>query len=155
MKRINEALKDYIIGLAHIGHIVRDLENGIAGFRRLYGLSDDDITILDAPAGTPQLTRFAFIRVGETEFELIEPVSEHFKTILLGMPSGLGGINHVAYLVDDIEGAVKCLAAQDIFPGHVTPDGIVDMGRKKMVYLDPDTTGGLVVELIENVSPET
>jgi hypothetical protein len=31
----------------------------------------------------------------------------------------------------------------------VTPDGVVRIGEKKMVYLDPDTTGGLVIELIE------
>ena len=65
------------------------------------------------------------------------------------MPSGGAGINHVAWRVKDIDEAVACLAVEGIFPGHVTPDGVVRIGEKKMVYLDPDTTGGLVIELIE------
>ena len=65
------------------------------------------------------------------------------------MPSGGAGINHVAWQVDDIEAAVAHLEAAGIYPGHVTPDGIVAIGDKKMVYLDPATTGGLVLELIE------
>ena len=65
------------------------------------------------------------------------------------MPSGGAGINHVAWRVRDIEGAVARLAGQGIYPGHVTPGGIVAIGAKKMVYLDPATTGGLVIELIQ------
>jgi catechol 2,3-dioxygenase-like lactoylglutathione lyase family enzyme len=87
--------------------------------------------------------------VGDLEFELIEPCSEQFRTLLLGMPSGGAGINHVAWRVDDIEAAVALLATNGIRPGHVTPDGIIAIGPKKMVYLDTATTGGLVIELLE------
>jgi len=151
MTNTKTVLKDYILGLAHIGHVVENMDEALAGFKRVYGLSDEDIFIPDTPPGQPILTKFAFIRVGNTEFELIEPVSAHFKTLLLDMPSGHGGINHVAYIVSDIEQALTVLAANGSVPGHVTPDGIVDMGRKKMVYLDPATTDDLLIELIEIV----
>ena len=65
------------------------------------------------------------------------------------MPSGSAGINHMAWRVDDINAAVRLLASCNIHPGHVTPEGVVAIGAKKMVYLDPATTGGLVIELIE------
>ena len=55
----------------------------------------------------------------------------------------------MAWRVRDIEGALQRLHEQGIAPGHVTPDGVVSFGGKKMVYLDPATTGGLVIELIE------
>jgi hypothetical protein len=55
----------------------------------------------------------------------------------------------VAWRVDDIEAAVALLATNGIRPGHVTPDGIIAIGPKKMVYLDTATTGGLVIELLE------
>ena len=145
----NTVLKDFIVGLAHIGHIVTDMEAAIANFKRVYGVGDDAIRIPDNPPGAELMTRFAFITVGDTEFELIEPVSDYFKQVLLAMPSGMAGINHVAYRVHDIDGAVTALAAQGIRPGHVTPDGVVDFGAKKLCYLDPETTDGLVIEWIE------
>ncbi|MDB4450966.1 hypothetical protein N9121_01290 [Pseudomonadales bacterium] len=76
-------------------------------------------------------------------------MSDYFKDILFNMPSGLAGINHVAYLVDDIEGAVAMLTEQGIRPGHVTPNGVTDIGAKYICYLDPKDTGDLLIELIE------
>ncbi len=149
MTAIKSTLKDYIIGLAHVGHIVSDMDAAIDNFKRVYGVTDKHIRIPSNPEGVEVMTNFAFITVGETEFELVEPVSEYFKSILFSMPSGMAGINHVAYLVDDIEGAVAVLEAKGIMPGHVTPAGVVDFGEKKLCYLDPETTGGLVIELIE------
>ncbi len=141
-------LKDRIIGVAHVGFVVHSLDEAVANAVRVYGLTPEEISLVPAP-GEEALTRFAFFRVGDLEFELIEPCSDAFREVLLGMPSGGAGINHVAWRVDDIEAAVALLAANGIHPGHVTPDGIIAIGPKKMVYLDPATTGGLVIELIE------
>ena len=147
-------LKDRILATAHVGFVVASLEEAIAVATRVYGLAEDDIRYQPAP-GEEAATRFAFFRVGGLEFELIEPRSEHFRKILLTMPSGGAGINHVAWRVDDIEASVALLAARGIVPGHVTPDGIVTIGSRKMVYLDPATTGGLVIELIEYPAEST
>jgi methylmalonyl-CoA/ethylmalonyl-CoA epimerase len=150
MTDIRQQLGDHIIGVAHVGFVVADLELALDNFRRLYGLKESAIR-REPAEGAEALTRFAFFQIGGQEFELIEPCSEEFRKVLLGMPSGGGGINHVAWLVTDIEGALECLAQVGIYPGHVTPDGVVNIGAKKMVYLDPGTTGGLVVELIEKI----
>lgn len=148
MTDARQVLKDRIMAVAHVGFVVPSLEEAVANAVRVYGLAPGDISVHPAP-GEEALTRFAFFRVGDLEFELIEPCSEQFRTLLLGMPSGGAGINHVAWRVDDIEAAVALLATNGIRPGHVTPDGIIAIGPKKMVYLDPATTGGLVIELIE------
>ena len=151
MTELREVLKDHILGVAHVGFVVADLAAAVADARRVYGLGPDDFSYQPA-LGEEAQTRFAFYRVGEMEFELIEPCSEHFRALLLNMPSGGAGINHVAWRVVDIDGAVALLARQGIFPGHVTPDGVINIGPKKMVYLDPATTGGLVIELIETLA---
>jgi catechol 2,3-dioxygenase-like lactoylglutathione lyase family enzyme len=145
-------LRDHIIGPAHVGFIVPDMQAALQQFKRLYGLADADIK-LQPPLGETAATRFAFFNIAGLEFELIEPVSDEFKRTLLEMPSGGAGINHVAWQVDDIVAAVALLARQGINPGHVTPQGIVDVGAKKMVYLNPADTGGLIVELIEIKAP--
>ena len=141
-------LKDYIEQVAHVGFIVPDLAEAVEKAQRVYGLSAADVLYVPEP-GEDSPTRFAFFSVGGLEFELIEPVSADFRDKLLAMPSGGAGINHLAWRVRDIDAAVASLAVEGIFPGHVTPDGVVNIGEKKMVYLDPDTTDGLVIELIE------
>ena len=148
MSDVAGILQDRIMGVAHVGFIVPSLEGALADFDRVYGLSPQTVEI-QPPAGEDALTRFAFFTIGGLQFELIEPVSAQFKEQLLGMPSGGAGINHLAWRVDHIDAAVALLAARDIHPGHVTPAGVVTIGARKMVYLDPETTGGLVIELIE------
>jgi hypothetical protein len=64
-------------------------------------------------------------------------------------PSGGAGINHIAWRVKALDTVMTMLAAQGIKPGHVTPGGPVRFGSKALVYLDPATTGGALVELIE------
>jgi len=149
MSDVAATLKDRIVGVAHVGFIVPSLDSALAQFSRVYGLSPQDVEI-QPPPGEDALTRFAFFIVGGLQFELIEPVSAQFKEQLLGMPSGGAGINHLAWRVDDIDAALELLAVRNIHPGHVTPDGVISIGQRKMVYLDPETTGGLVIELIQH-----
>lgn len=141
-------LAQHILGVAHVGFVVPCLDEAVANAVRVYGLDARSVRYQPTP-GEAAPTRFAFFTVGDLEFELIEPCSDYFRELLLAMPSGGAGINHVAWKVDDIEAAVARLEAAGMYPGHVTPDGIVAIGDKKMVYLDPATTGGLVLELIE------
>lgn len=142
------ALKDFIVGLRHVGHIVDDLQASIADFRRIYGLTDDDITVLP-PFDQEAPARFGLLNVGGVEFELIEPISDDMKATLNAVASGAGGINHVAYVVSDIDAAMAVLAKQGIRPGHVTPGGVVDTGRTRIAYLNPADTSDLLIELVE------
>lgn len=148
MSDLPAVLADYIEGVAHVGFIVPNLTDAVAEARRVYGLAEEDIHYVPEP-GEEATTRFAFYTVGGLEFELIEPVSDEFRKTLFATPSGGAGINHLAWRVRDIEAALACLLQHGIKPGHVTPQGVVTIGEKKMVYLDPATTGGLVIELLE------
>ena len=144
---VREALKDYIIGLKHVGHIVADLDDAVRGFCAVYGI--DPATVRYEPQDGDAATRFAFVTVGDTEFELIQPVGEPFLTQLANSPSGGAGINHVAWRVSNIDACMSLLADKGIGPGHVTPDGIVAFSNRRLVYLDPGDTGGMLIELIE------
>ena len=148
MAEVTRVLRDYILAPAHVGFVVSDLAAAMAQAKRLYGLAEADISY-QPEAGQDAPTRFAFFAVGGLQFEYIQPCDEHFRQLLLAEPSGGGGINHVAWLVRDIHIAVALLASRGILPGYVTPEGIIRIGEKQMVYLDPATTGGQLVELIE------
>ncbi len=131
----------------HVGYIVRDLKQSVADFQRLFDLHDEDIRIFP-PFDLPADTRFAFFHADGLNFELIEPISEHFKKVLLN--SGVG-INHICFTVDNIEEAYAEMTRKGIRPGHVTPNGILTLPHQKMVYFDPKDTGGVLIEYIEPI----
>jgi catechol 2,3-dioxygenase-like lactoylglutathione lyase family enzyme len=134
----------------HIGYIVPDLKKSIADFQRLFDLSDEDIRIIP-DFNLVADTRFAFFHADGLDFELIEPISDHFKNILFN--SGVG-INHICFTVENIEEAVTKMEQKGIRPGHVTPNGILTMPHQKMVYFDPQDTGGFLIEFIEEITKE-
>lgn len=146
---IVKVLADHIMGLQHVGHVVRDLDAAVAAFCRLYGLTPSSVRYVPDMVDSDTPTRFAFVSVADTEFELIEPLSESFREILFGSQSGGAGINHVAWRVRDLDACLELLAELGIGPGHVTPDGPVAFKNRRLVYLDPSDCDGLLVELIE------
>ena len=138
-------IQDLIVGLRHVGHITTDLRATLEHFTHVYELSPEQIEVIP-PFGEECETRFGFVRVAGAEFELIEPVSESFKQILL---ADRPGINHVAWTVRDLSAALSRLASRGIRPGHVTPNGMVELPSFKMAYLNPADTGGMLIELVE------
>jgi len=150
---LKSSLNDYIIGLRHIGHVVDDLDTAVAAFVRLYGIAPASIRFIPEVVDDDTPARFAFITVGDTEFELIQPISDDTRNVLEAGPSGSAGINHVAWQVSDLDACLNILDRQGIHPGHATPNGPVDYGGRRFVYLNPDSCDGLLVELIETSAP--
>ena len=142
-------IKDIIGKVRHIGVIVDDLDSSIEIYKKLYDIEDDEIRIVPEPGDSREKdTRFAFIPVGGMEYELIHPISDSFKK-MVGNPKP--GINHIAFTVTDIEGAVENMKAKGVRLGHVTRDGILDMKRSKVAYFNPEDTGGVLLEFVEPV----
>jgi catechol 2,3-dioxygenase-like lactoylglutathione lyase family enzyme len=89
---------------------------------------------------------FAFVKIGGTELELIQPMSDFFREMTGDPPPG---INHIAFQVKDVEAEVKALEEKGIHLGYFTKDGIFDTGKTKLAYLDPNDTDGILIELVE------
>ncbi len=137
-------LSELITGLRHVGIVTEDLDGMVARLQQLFGMPDEEVRVLDGGA-----TRFAFFSIGGTPYEVIEPVSDHFRDILLKTNSGT---NHVCYNVSNLEAAVAAMKAKGVRLGHVTPDGIVAMPDFKMAYFDPADTAGVLLEFVEPLS---
>ena len=146
---IVNALKDYIVGLRHVGYVVDDLDEALDNFRRVYGLQSADIQRIPETIDASTPTVFAFFRVADTEFELIQALSGDSRRQLTAVRSGNGGINHVAWQVSDLDTCIQLLATRGIGPGHVTPDGPLEYSRGRLLYLNPEHCGGLLIELME------
>lgn len=132
----------HLRGLRHIGLVTPELEAQVDRLRSIFNLVEESIVRVDGPDA-----RFAFLAIGGVPYEIIEPVSDRFRELLLGRDRG---INHVCYEVVDLTGAVTAMATAGVRLGHVTPEGIVEMPHARMAYFDPADTGGLLIEFVES-----
>jgi methylmalonyl-CoA/ethylmalonyl-CoA epimerase len=134
----------HLRGLRHVGVVTEDSEALVARLKALFGL-DEAAIVRVPPPGAPAETRFVFLSIGGTPYEIIEPVSQRFRDLLLGGK----GVNHVCYNVDDLDAAVAAMQAAGVRLGHVTPGGILETPGARMAYFDPADTGGLLIEFVE------
>lgn len=140
-------MHELITGLRHIGVIVKDAEKSMNLFKHLLDVEEKDIKVVSTEV-TRGESVFSFIPAGGIELELIQPISEHF-TQLVGNPPE--GINHLAFTVKDLGAAVALMKEKGVRLGHVTRDGILEMGRSKVAYFNPEDTGGILIEFVEPV----
>jgi len=110
----------------------------------MFNLGDDEVRFMNLWEGV----RFAFISFGDVELELIQANDAVFRKSMGNPPVG---INHIAYTVEDVENTIDTLAQRGFQLGHITKEGILDTGQTKLAYLDPADTGGILIELVEDV----
>jgi methylmalonyl-CoA/ethylmalonyl-CoA epimerase len=126
----------------HIGIAVHDLEKSLELYRDLLGLPC---------AGTHEVPEqkviTAFFPVGDTHLELIQPTEGN-----VGMTKFLEkrgeGIHHLCFEVDDIETALAACQSRGLRLIDEVPREIED-GKKKMAFLHPKSTGGVLIELYQ------
>jgi catechol 2,3-dioxygenase-like lactoylglutathione lyase family enzyme len=109
-------------GIDHVGIVVQNLENSIAWYQQHLGF--ELLTQYDIP-----IARVAFIARGDLRLELFEtqdaspmPVEREQAATNLK----IGGINHFALAVDDLDDAVATLTAagvEIVSPPRDVPDG--------------------------------
>lgn len=126
----------------HIGIAVNDLEKSVELYRDLLGLP------LDGTHAVPeQKVRTAFFPVGETQLELIQPTEGNVGVTKFLEKRG-EGIHHLCFEVDDIDAALADCRSRGLRLIDETPREIED-GRKKMAFLHPKSTGGVLIELYQ------
>ena len=86
------------------------------------------------------------LKVGESRFELLEPMGENSEISKFLEKRG-GGIHHIALRVDDIEAAFK--SAKDM-GFRIIGDSIQTGAEgRKIFFLHPKSTGGVLIEFVE------
>jgi methylmalonyl-CoA/ethylmalonyl-CoA epimerase len=91
-------------------------------------------------------TRLATFPVGETYLELLQSDKPDTATSRWIAEHG-EGLFHICLEVDDIDAAVAELRAKGI--GFQQEKPIIGHGNCRIVFLDPKSTGNLVIELAE------
>ena len=129
----------------HVAIVVRDIEESLKFWETALGLKLHHVE--EVPS---QASKVAFIPVGESEIELVQPTTEDS-----GMAAYLDkrgeGMHHLCIEVDDIEAKMQELKDAGVRLINDTPQ--VLPGRK-MAFIHPKAASGVLVELYEITAEE-
>ena len=126
----------------HIGLAVRSLEQARRFYEEVLGLTCEKVE--EVPS---QQVRVAFFKVGELHLELLEPTAPE-SPIARFLESRGEGVHHISYAVDEVEQRLAELGAKGCRLINETPQP--GAGGKKIAFLHPKSTFGVLTELAEN-----
>ena len=129
------------IGVDHIGIAVKSIDEALKFWEEALGIK---CTGREEVAEQKVVT--AFLPLGGTEIELLEPTSPE-SPISKFIESRGEGIHHLALKVEDIEAALKELKDKDIRLIDEKPR--CGAGGAKIAFVHPKAAGGVLLEISE------
>jgi len=130
-----------ITNISHVAMVVEDIEASLSFWRDALGIEVSDVK--DVPS---EGAKIAFLPVGESEIELVQPV-KHGLGVFRFLKKRGPGMHHICLQVDNIEMMLEELNKKDIRLINNTPQ--VNSDGKKYAFIHPYSTQGVLVELYE------
>jgi methylmalonyl-CoA/ethylmalonyl-CoA epimerase len=124
----------------HVAIAIPDIDASLVFWRDALGLNVDHIE--DVPS---QKSTVVFLPVGEAEVELVKPTSDDTGVAKFIAEKG-GGMHHLCFEVDDISEMLSDLKARGV---RLINEAPVELTGRKMAFVHPKSTGGVLVELYE------
>ena len=124
----------------HIAIAVENIEAILPFWQEALGLSLTHIE--EVPS---QKARVAFLPVGEGEIELVQPTDPNTGTAKFIKEKG-PGMHHLCLEVENIDQALEALKASGM---RLINETAQILPGRKMAFLHPKSTGGVLVELYE------
>lgn len=129
--------------LEHIGIAVKDLEISNPIFEKLLGKS-----AYKEESVTSEGVKTSFFSAGESKIELVGSEKKD-SAIEKYLEKNREGIHHLAFGVDNLEKEIERLKNEGFIFINETPKLGAD--NKRIVFLHPKSTNGVLVELCEDV----
>ncbi len=130
----------HIKKLNHIAIAVDDITEALDFWENALGVKLDHME--DVPS---QKAKVAFLPVGESEIELVQPTSQDTGTAKFLQSRG-PGMHHLCFEVDDIDGMLAGLKAKGIRLINEEP---LEMQGRRMAFIHPKSASGVLIELYE------
>ncbi len=127
--------------LDHIGIVVRDLQRALEVYESALDLPLKEIVEI-----TDQEVRVAFLPLGESNIELVQPISDDTGIARYLEKQG-EGIHHICIEVEDIEAALSRLRDHDVQLIDQQPR---QGAHGRVAFIHPKGTHGVLLELIEH-----
>jgi len=125
----------------HVAIVVPDIQEALAFWQDALGL-----TLSHTEEVASQETLVAFLPSGESEVELVEPTTET-SGMARYMDKRGPGMHHICFQVEGIEQILERLKAKGI--QLINEEPTIGAGGKKIAFIHPKSTGGVLVELYE------
>ena len=127
-------------GIHHVAVVVRDMQAALRFYHDTLGLALDSIVPIPSDG-----VRIAFLPVGPTRVELVEPVDPATGVARFLETRG-EGFHHVCFEVPDVAAALAALEASGVeLIDHAPRPG----AEGPVAFLHPRSCHGVLVELIE------
>jgi methylmalonyl-CoA epimerase len=125
----------------HIAIAVRDIDDAARFYTDILGLDLSGVELV-----VEQKTRVGFLKIGDTNIELVQPVSDDSPLVKFLETRG-PGIHHICLEVEDIEKAIEELMER----GARMIDDKPRPGahNTKVAFIHPKSSGGVLIELNE------
>ena len=130
----------------HIGIAVKNLPAAAALYEEIFHLTGEEVK--EVPQ---QQVRVKKLTVGETKIELLEPTSEDSPVTRFLQKRG-EGIHHICYAVPQFEKALADIRAAGL---QLIGEPTVGSDGKRVVFIHPKSTFGVLIELVEQDEPDT
>jgi methylmalonyl-CoA/ethylmalonyl-CoA epimerase len=124
----------------HLGIAVRSLDEAVPYYEKALGFKCDGREEI-----AEQKVRTAFFTVGGVRLELLEPTSPDSPIAKFLEKNPAGGLHHLAFNTDDIEGQLAQAAGAGVKLIHQKP--FAGAGGHLVAFLHPKSTFGALTEL--------
>jgi methylmalonyl-CoA/ethylmalonyl-CoA epimerase len=132
-----------VLKVDHIGIAVASVDDAKKLYSDILGLS-----MAGSETVAEQKVTTAFFPVGDTEVELLESTAPDGPIAkFIEKNGGRGGVQHIAFRVENIEEALAELKAKGVALIDQTPRK--GAGGAKIAFLHPKATFGVLVEISE------
>lgn len=125
----------------HVAIVVEDIDAALPFWRDVLGLPLSHVEDM-----TEQRSKIAFMPLGGSEIELVQPTDDESGVARYLAKRG-PGMHHVALEVDDLDEKLAELKALEIELINAAP--IVAAGGNRAVFIHPRAANGVLVELYE------
>jgi len=131
--------------LDHVGIAVRSIAEALPLFQLITG--GDSSPTESVP---DQGVAVAFVGSGDARLELIEPISPESPVARFLERRG-PGLHHLAYAVPDVAAALERLRRAGVQLVDQQPR--LGAHGRRVAFLHPASTGGVLIELVEEAAP--
>jgi len=140
-------MKGFVKKINHIALVVDDIDEALEFWHDALGL---DLSHVEDVPGENSVV--AFLPAQESEVELVKPTNEN-SGIARFLKSRGPGMHHICFEVYDIEETMAHLKNKGVRLINQTPE--IGTGGKKIAFIHPDSTHGVLVELYQLTSDES
>ena len=127
----------------HVGVAVDDLDAAIQLYAERFDMREQHRETVEE-----QGVEAVLLEIGDGHVELLRPLSE--ETVVGRYLAKRGpGLHHVAYLTDDIDRSLEAMREAGV--DLIDQEPRVGMWGRRVAFLRPRSTGGVLTELVEPV----